>query len=196
MKFLFAAIVTALMFLGAAHAADYQKGLAAAKSGDYATALHEWTLLAEQGNARAQFNLGIMYDKGQGVTQDDAKAMTWFRKAAEQGLAEAQYNLGVMYDEGQGVTKDYAEAVKWWRKASEQGLAEAQGNLGAFYALGRSVLQDNVTAHMWINISSANGKKDSAEVRDLLAKEMTPADISEAQRRARVCMKSNYWNCD
>ena len=75
-----------------------------------------------------------MYLHGQGVRQDYAQAVKWYRKAAEQGFAEAQYNLGVRYDQGQGVPQDYAEAVKWYRKAAEQGDAEAQLNLGVMYA--------------------------------------------------------------
>ena len=63
---------------------------------------------AEQGDAKAQSNLGVMYYKGQGVTRNYAEAAKWFRKAAEQGFAEAQYNLGVMYYKGQGVTRNYA----------------------------------------------------------------------------------------
>ena len=71
-------------------AADFQKGYAAYQSGDYATALREWTPLAEQGKASAQFNLGVMYDKGQGVPEDDKAAVKWYRLAAEQGDANAQ----------------------------------------------------------------------------------------------------------
>jgi TPR repeat protein len=76
---------------------------------------------AEQGDAAAQFNLGVMYAKGQGVAQDYAEAATWYRKAAEQGYAPAQCKLGTMYSQGHGVTQDYAEAMKWYRKAAEQG---------------------------------------------------------------------------
>ena len=65
-----------------------------------------------------------MYFKGQGVPQDYAAAVSWYRKAAEQGNASAQYNLGVMYDNGQGVPQDYAAAVSWYRKAADQGDAE------------------------------------------------------------------------
>ena len=88
MKFLLAAIITATMFLGAAHA-DFNKGVAAYKSGDFATALREFKPLAEQGYATAQFNLGLLYRKG---LQDYAEAVKWYRKAAEQGYASAQYN--------------------------------------------------------------------------------------------------------
>ena len=76
---------------------------------------------AEQGDAEAQSALGIMYDLGEGVPEDDAEAVKWYRKAAEQGNADAQCNLGIMYDLGEGVPEDDAEAAKWFRKAAEQG---------------------------------------------------------------------------
>ena len=76
-------------------------------------------LVLEQGNAKAQNNLGVMYDNGEGVIKDAAEAVKWFRKAAEQGYAYAQNNLGVMYEYGNGVIKDAAEAVKLYRKAAE-----------------------------------------------------------------------------
>ena len=84
---------------------------------------------AEQGDAYAQFNLGIMYAKGQGVPQDDKEAVRWVRAAAEQGNADAQFNLGIMYAEGQGVPQDDKEAVRWVRAAAEQGNTDAQFNL-------------------------------------------------------------------
>jgi uncharacterized protein len=77
-------------------AQDFNKGLKAAQSGDFATALKEWKPLAEQGRADAQNNLGWMYERGDGVTQDYAEALKWYRKAAEQGDAAAQYNIGLM----------------------------------------------------------------------------------------------------
>ncbi len=95
-----------------ANAGPLDDGLTAAQRGDYATALRLWRPLAEQGDARAQNNLGSMYLKGLGVPQDNAEAAKWFRKAAEQGLAEAQNSLGSSYAEGWGVPQDYAEAVK------------------------------------------------------------------------------------
>ena len=75
----------------------------------------------------AQTNLGLMYDLGEGVAQDDAEAVKWYRKAAEQDSAEAQNNLGTMYVQGQGVAQDEVEAVKWYRKAAEQGIRQGRG---------------------------------------------------------------------
>jgi TPR repeat protein len=89
-----------------AMAQDFLKGAIAYRAGDYETALHEFRLLAEQGDAGAQYNLGVMYDNGRGVIQDYAEAMDWYRLAAEQGDALAQNNLGVMYANGDGVIQD------------------------------------------------------------------------------------------
>ena len=96
--------------VGVSESADYQKGFTAYKSGDYATALREWTPLAKEGNADAQFNLGLMYDEGQGVPEDNMKAVHWYRFAAWQGHACAQGNLGAMYALGAGVKKDLVRA--------------------------------------------------------------------------------------
>jgi len=97
--------------------ADYQAGTAAYKRSDYVVALHEWRPLAEQGYAKAQNNLGVVYDNGYGVPQDDAQAVDWYRKAAEQGDVRAQFNLGLMYGRGQGVARDYVRAYAWFNTA-------------------------------------------------------------------------------
>ena len=65
--------------------------------------LDDWLPLAEQGIAEAQYNLGLIYSKGQGVAPDYKEAVKWYRLAAEQGFAESQTNLGLMYGKGQGV---------------------------------------------------------------------------------------------
>ena len=80
--------------------------------------LTETRRLAEQGDADAQFNLGVMYANGEGVLKDEAEAVRWFRLAADQGNAFAQYDLGVMYANGEGVPQDDAEAVRWFRLAA------------------------------------------------------------------------------
>jgi hypothetical protein len=81
---------------------------------DQVEALKWYRKAADQGDARAQFNLGVMYANGRGVAEDYVEAARWFRKAADQGNAKAQFNLGVMYYNGDGVEKDYAEAYAWW----------------------------------------------------------------------------------
>ncbi len=199
MKRILTALVLGLSLLvargGVGSAQDFNKGLEAAQKGDFATALREWRPLAEQGDADAQYNLGVMYDKGDGVTQNHKEAVKWYRKSADQGNASAQYNLALMYENGKGVTQDYKEAVKWYRKSAEQGNANAQNNLGLRYYNGQGVLQDNVYAHMWLNIAASNGNANAVKGRDIIAKKMTAADISKAQALARECVKKNYKGC-
>jgi len=141
--------------------ADFNAGVAAYKQGDYATALREWRPFAEQGNAKAQYNLGAMYYSGLGVPQDYAEAVKWYRKAAEQGLAEAQFFVGLMYGEGLGVPQDYAEAVGWWRKAAEQGDAGAQYNLGVMYRNGLGVGQNPAEAALWFQHAAEAGHAEA-----------------------------------
>ncbi len=87
--------------------------------GRYAEAFSLYQQLANQGHAKAQFNLGVMYDQGHHVTQDYAQAASWYNKAAEQGNANAQYNLALKYKIGQGVIRDDTQAAYWYRKAAE-----------------------------------------------------------------------------
>ena len=108
-------------------AGDFQKGVNAYESGDYTTALKEFAALAEQGDADAQFNLALMYEKGKGVPQDYKQAVKWYTKAAEQGDAEAQYNLGTMYAIGQGVPQDNVYAHMWFNLAAVDGDEKASG---------------------------------------------------------------------
>ena len=88
---------------------------------DYAAAASWYRKAAEQGDAVAQVNLGVMYRDGQGVPQDYAAAVSWYRKAAEQGYANAQFNLGLMYANGQGVPQDYVTAHMWFNLAAASG---------------------------------------------------------------------------
>jgi len=180
---------------GVSWSGDFQKGVAAYQSGDYATALREFQPLAEQGDASAQNNLGWMYEKGQGVPQDYKTAVKWTTLAAEQGDADAQFNLGVMYHEGKGVPQNDKTAVKWYRLAAEQGHADAQISLGAMYAFGTGVLKDYVYTHMWGNIAATNGNTLGAKLRNHFEKKMTPTDISAAQKLARECVRKKYKDC-
>jgi len=77
--------------------------------------------LAEQGNAEAQFNLGVMYAYGHGAPKNETRALEWFQKAADQGYVQAQVNLGLIHYEGQGVLQDRNKACSMWRDAGEQG---------------------------------------------------------------------------
>lgn len=106
---------------------------------------------AKEGDSTAQTVLGHLYEKGEGVEKDNAKALKWYRKAAEHGDALAQNNLGIMYLDGRGVEKDNAKAVEWVRKAAEQDMAVAQYSLGEMYRQGKGVEKNYSEAISWFN---------------------------------------------
>ena len=112
------------------YAADFQKGLEAYDTGDYDTALGEWSKLAEKGNATAQVIMGVMYYEGKGVSQDYTEAVKWFRKSTEQGNAKAQYNLGVAYAKGQGVIQDKVYSHMWFNISASTGDTNAMKERG------------------------------------------------------------------
>ena len=182
---LYIPLLVGLLLVPALGWADFQAGLDAVNRGDYDTALAEFRPVAEQGDAKAQFHLGLMYANGEGVPQDYQEAVKWYRRAAEQGDARAQSNLGLMYDKGQGVPQAYQEAVKWYRRAAEQGRPSAQYNLASMYYSGQGVPQDYVLAHMWANLAASQGGEKAVKKRDKIATFMTPAQLAEAQRLAR-----------
>jgi TPR repeat protein len=199
MKRIFTATALGLSLLvassGAVVAQDFEKGFAAFEKKDYAASLREWRFLASQGHAYAQYNLGLMYYKGQGVTQDYKEAARLWGLAAAQGVARAQLNLGLMYSKGQGVIQDYKEAARLWGLAAAQGDANAQYNLGGLYYDGKGVIQDNVYSHMWLNIAASGGDAEAVNNRDIVTKSMTAADISKAQELARACVAKHYKGC-
>jgi uncharacterized protein len=112
---------------------------------------------AEQGDAKAQYNLGVKYSEGKGVAQDHEESVKWYRSAAEQGHVNAQFNLGSMYEKGNGVLQDYKEAMKWYRLAAEQADAESQNCLGMMYENGWGVTQDKEEAKLWFGNAAHQG---------------------------------------
>lgn len=110
--------------------AGYDEAVNAYNIKDYIKAFQEFSLLAEQGDAVAQNNLGIMYGSGRGVAKNEKLAALWYRKAAEQNDAQAQYNLGVMLANGDGIVKNDQEAYFWWLLAGSNGYEGAKINIG------------------------------------------------------------------
>ena len=168
---------------------NYKAGMAAHSRSDYTTALKHFRIGADQGDTIAQHAIGVMYEKGRGVSRNYAEAIKWYRKAAVQGYTKAQFNLGWMYRQGQGVPVDNAQAVKWWRKAATQGLAKGQFNLGVSYADGKGVWMDQYLAYVWLSVATSNGYERAAPARDELRKRLTTAELKEAHTLAKRCLK-------
>jgi uncharacterized protein len=130
--------------------------IAAFERGDYPAAISLFRLLAEQGDATAQFRLGVMCVKGQGTSRSYTEAVKWFRMAADQGVAYAQFNLGVMYASGYGVAQNYIEAHKWF----------------------------NLAAACFPE-SEAGNRQLAIELRDEIAAQMNSSQLAQAERLAR-----------
>ena len=138
----------------------YTRKLAARPTNNEEAALW-YRKAADQGNADAQYKLGVMYFEGRGVARDDASAIDWFRKAGEGGSAEAELTLAYMYSYGQGAPKDDAQAVIWYRKAAEQGNAKGESALAAAYEKGRGAPLDLAQAAYWYGKAAERGDADS-----------------------------------
>ncbi len=121
----------------------------------------EYQRAAKQGDAEAQYNLGVCYALcyfGDKVENNNLnKAAFWYTKSAEQGNVFAQYNLGICYFYGHGVEKDLNKAFEWYTKSAEQGYALAQNFLGLCYEYGKGVAEDPSKAFEWYTKAAAQG---------------------------------------
>lgn len=106
-------------------AVDFNSGLEAFNSGDYATAFANWWPLAQRGDAKSQASLGFLYYAGKGVRRDDQQSLFWFSRAAESGQPTAQFFLGLQYFFGRGVRRDLARAHSWCDIALTNGYGES-----------------------------------------------------------------------
>jgi uncharacterized protein len=142
-----------------------------------------YTKAAKQGHVKSQEALAALYLGGEQAPQDFKKAAKWVQQIAkQQGDANFQKILGIFYREGLGVNKDYKKAAKWFQKSAKQGNTLAQTFLGLMYREGQGVTKDQVHALMWFNLSAADGDKNAENLRNMLAKTMSPAKIDQAQK--------------
>jgi TPR repeat protein len=161
-------------------------GIEAFKHQEYALALREFSLLADQGDADAQYFLGSLYQHGDGVVKNIAKATPWLEKAAkqghhgaanalgviyasegqaahddeqaaEQGYEPAEYALGVLYYSGNGVEKNDAAALHWFSLAAKHRILPAQTQLAVLYDEGQGTAQDRIKAFHWYSEAATQG---------------------------------------
>jgi len=139
----------------------FSDGAKADARGDYVEAYRIWKPLAEMGDERAQFNIGSMNLKGEGVQQNYVAALTWFKRAASKNYPSATYNLGLMYLNGYGTSIDYLVAIKWFERAAKFNIKEAQYQLGMRYLKGEGVAQNDLFAAKWFNLAAEQGDANS-----------------------------------
>ena len=119
------------------------------------------------------------------MTQDYSEAFERCAPDAEQGEQQAQFQLGLMYGLGLGVEQSYEAALHWYAKAARQGHGKAQVNLGYMYGTGGGVPQDYIEAYAWYSIAAAAGDETARANRDIVAAEMSPNQIDEAQKLSK-----------
>ena len=144
------------------------------------TRLRDWKILAERGNAEAQYNLGWYLLQSATSVQDEKDAFSWFENASKQGVAEAQFALATMLEQGRGVASPQIEQARYWyRQAADAGLASAQYNLGAIYARGEEVVQDDERAFQWFFLAAVQEYLPARRALRAITKRM------EAEERVR-----------
>ena len=173
--------------LAADEAGDhFQAGLSHYKATpqESAAAAIEFGRAAELGHSGAKTYLGLMLLKGQGLSQNYAKAMRLIDQAAKAGDAQAQFTLGQLYRSGQIVRMSKSTAVSWLARSAGQGYVPAQAALAEMYSSGQEIPLDYVRAHMWLNILASSGNKEAAQRRAQLEIYLTPSQLTRAQKLA------------
>jgi hypothetical protein len=163
---------------------------------DTTWAMHFFGLAGEQGHARAQVLLGIMFLEGADTPENAAEARRWFQCAAEQGDLEAQLRLGLLSSAGrQETAQDVREKLKWIGRAADGGHATAQLIMGISCRTGRDMPQNLVEAYKWLSLAASREPADQNRTTaihecEATAAQMTPAQLAEAQRLARAWIKA------
>ncbi len=150
---------------------------------DMAEAAKWYAKAAERGFAPAQYRLGNLYEKGQGVERDLEKARSLYEEAAKQGNASAIHNLAVLLATGGGKAPDFAAAAEWFKKAADLGVRDSQFNLAILYARGNGVKQDLEESYKWFAVAARDGDRDAAEKRDEVANAMKPEQLASAKAK-------------
>ena len=154
----------------------WEEGQAAYDEGDLNKAFKIWHALAKQGDELSQFNLGVMYSRGEGGEKSASKAIEWYTRSAEQGYAPAQFNLGAAYLDDGSTVVDKKKAATWWKMAAEQGFVQAQFNLASLYCRGIGVSRDMEQCKFWYRRAASNG--------DMLARKMLDQIINSEKAKA------------
>lgn len=182
MRTLFAVLLVAVLATHA-HAQNFKTGLDAYDRGDFKTALKEWQPLAERGDARAQFNLGVIHFNAQSVPHDPIKTVEWYRAAADQGYGPAQAGLAFMYETGQGILQNYIEAYKWSILAARHGVddGEARKTLAAKMTAGQ-IAEAEQAAAVWRPVIAEATPESRGEADAPATAALTRDQVREAQR--------------
>lgn len=164
--------------------ADFENGLVKFEQGDFFGAQEELRPLADGGDPRAQYIMGVMALNGLAGEPQPNEGAAWLLLAAEQNYVEAQVELARLYKTGEGVEQDLTQMVHWYRRAAERGHVGAQLFVADAFAYGQGVEADHVQAYMWYEVAIRYWGDLAVHARDVIAERMTPEQIAEAKRLA------------
>jgi len=137
--------------------------------------------LASNGSASAQYELGLLYEYGRGVNQDDAIALFWYEKSAAQNFSDALYRLAILYDNGWGALPDKEKALDLYAAAAEKGHSLAQHDLAILYFQGSDAPKNLLQAYKWLNIAVKSGNPLMQKHLRMVANEMSVDEIGVAR---------------
>jgi TPR repeat protein len=146
---------------------------------------------ALQGDVDSCYQLGYIYEHGEGVAINESEAIRWYTKAATDGSPESQFNLAMMMEQGRGCPVNLRKAFYWYEKAASQGDIEAQFNLGVYLTSGKGCDVDIVQAHMWFTLAARKGDSDSISNRDILLKRLNPEQVKQSKQLAMDWIANN-----
>ena len=184
-----------LGFAGMAKADAYLRGFQALEQKDYKTAFYYLSLFAANGDARANYNLGVMYREGLGVDQDDVEALTYFIAAAEDGHMLGNYAVGLAFLRGRGSDIDAEAALIYLEEATLLGHALSPLKMGQVYFEGKQIEKDVVTAHFWWSVARDRNAPGATEHLDRLSSHMTKEQKQQAKMRQQKCRTQTLRQC-
>jgi TPR repeat protein len=140
-------VMSMLVLCSIAFGGTFDDAIAAYNKQSYIEALNLFYVLAKEGDNKAQYNVALMYENGQGVKADINQARQWYEKAAKGGNAKAAYNLARLYQSLEGKVPHAIEMARYWyEKAVDGGISQAYNNLATLYLEGKGVPKDNKKA--------------------------------------------------
>ena len=182
-------------YLNPALSNELEKGMFALEMEDYDRALYYLSFEAVQGNATAQYNLGLMYKDGIGVDKDNEEALGWFTLGSDNGHMLSKYALGLLYYHGKGTSLNFNKAMNLFLDASFMGHPASQINIGNMYYFGQGVGKNFPKAHMWWSIAKEKGVEAAFSNLITIESKMSESQIVEAQKLFNNCQKTTLPKC-
>ena len=174
---------------------DLMRGFKALEDKDYSKALYFLSYYAENGNPKAQYNLGLMYKKGKGLEIDHKEANKWFFLSASQGNMLAQYAIGLNYYTGIGIELDYNKAMDFFKMAAFQGHPSSQINIGNMYFIGQGTKKNFPRAHMWWKLAEDKNILGARKNILRIEKIMNENQKQKAKKLYESCLKTTLPKC-